>query len=374
MADIVRANFAKECVRQGVFSGANPHYLLGVAQLRSKITADTVGDRVGPFRLTQAEWDLHSTNSAFSLDFLSVDINKPMAQIAVFAVMARLAFDAFESASGRNPSAKELYLKQFPAEASETLSADLKAALDATTALVDPAAEAVLDDDQAEPPKITDPDQPAPDGTAPFALKAKSVAIQEWEFFGKQTSDINGTLITHGHTEAEDGFSQQIGTYWQVGLGLGFDGATGPAWSAAFISFVMKTSGAGNHFNYSAQHSVYISRSIRDFLQHNTAAGYWGRRITEVRPKIGDLICWNRPPNTDVDYDHQKGGDYKGHCDIVVDVAADHVTVIGGNVSQSVTRRPVRLDPNGFVASATINHETIIALMENRISQPVPTS
>src|SRR5215472_14881567 len=183
MADIVRANFAKECVRQGVFSGANPHYLLGVAQLRSKITADTVGDRVGPFRLTQAEWDLHSTNSAFSLDFLSVDINKPMAQIAVFAVMARLAFDAFESASGRNPSAKELYLKQFPAEASEALSADLKAALDATAALVDPAAEAVLDDDQVEPPKITDPDQHTGPGVFNPAFDAFFTALVPGGFF-----------------------------------------------------------------------------------------------------------------------------------------------------------------------------------------------
>jgi len=374
MTPIVQANFANECVRQGVSCRTNPHYLLGVAQLRSKITEGTDGDRIGVFRLTQIEWNLSCTDSAFDLDFLPSDIGDTDSQIAVFAVMARKAFDAFVAANSRNPSARELYLRQFPAEASETLSAGLKAALDATAALVDPAAEAVLDDDQAEPPKITDPDQPAPDGTAPFALKAKSVAIQEWEFFGKQTSDFDGTLITHGHREIEDGFSQHIGTYWQVGLGLGFDGATGPAWSAAFISFVMKTSGAGNHFNYSKQHSVYISRSIRDFLQHNTAAGYWGRRITEVRPKIGDLICWNRPPNTDVDYDHQKGGDYKGHCDIVVDVAADHVTVIGGNVSQSVTRRPLRLDANGFMAPATINHETIIALMENRISQPVPTS
>src|ERR1700716_1653557 len=160
---IDKARFAEQCVRQGLTCGTNPHYLLGVAQLRSGITDDTVGDQIGPFRLTQAEWDLHCTDSAFDLDFLPVDITDPDSQVAVFAVMARRAFDAFEAANHRNPTAKELYLQQFPGAPAATLSADLKAALDATAALVDPAAAAVLDD-QVPPPKITNPDQPASGG------------------------------------------------------------------------------------------------------------------------------------------------------------------------------------------------------------------
>jgi hypothetical protein len=161
---IDRAEFAAGCVRQGVSCGANPHYLLGVAQLRSGIAGDTVGDRIGPFRLNQTEWNAHCTDSAFNLDFLPADITDPDSQVAVFAVMARRAFDAFEAAAHRTPSAKELYLQQFPGDASGTLSADLMAALDATTALVDPAAAAVLDDGQVPPPKITNPDQPASGG------------------------------------------------------------------------------------------------------------------------------------------------------------------------------------------------------------------
>src|ERR1700716_2999066 len=166
---IDKARFAEQCVRQGLTCGTNPHYLLGVAQLRSGITDDTVGDQIGPFRLTQAEWDLHCTDSAFDLDFLPVDITDPDSQVAVFAVMARRAFDAFEAANHRNPTAKELYLQQFPGAPAATLSADLKAALDATAALVDPAAAAVLDDTPTPPLTIKNPDQPPPppppDGT-----------------------------------------------------------------------------------------------------------------------------------------------------------------------------------------------------------------
>jgi len=162
--EIKPSDFAEDCVRQGVNVGANPHYLLGVAKLRSGIADGTVGAEIGPFRLTQADWNAHCTDSAFGLTFLPTDITDPDMQIPVFAVMARRAFDAFEAANNRTPSAKELYLRQFPNAPAETLSADLKAALDATAALIDPAAAAVLDDEQT--PKITDPDQPVPGGVA----------------------------------------------------------------------------------------------------------------------------------------------------------------------------------------------------------------
>jgi hypothetical protein len=157
---INKAAFAKDCVRQGLICGANPHYLLGVAQLRSGISDGTVGAEIGPFRFTQADWNVHCTDSVFDLEFLPTDVNDPDMQTPVFAVMARRAFDAFEASSHRTPSAKELYLQQFPAAPVATLSADLQAALDATAALVDPAAAAVLDDEQTAPPKIANPDQP----------------------------------------------------------------------------------------------------------------------------------------------------------------------------------------------------------------------
>src|SRR3981189_107564 len=120
---IDRAAFAQGCVRQGLACGANPHSLLGVAQLLSGITEGTVGDQIGPFRLTQIEWNAHCTDSAFNLDFLPADVTDPSSHSTVFAVMAPRAVRASGAASHRTPSAKELYLQQFPGAASATLSA-----------------------------------------------------------------------------------------------------------------------------------------------------------------------------------------------------------------------------------------------------------
>ena len=76
-------------------------------------------------------------------------------------------------------------------------------------------------------------------------------------------------------------------------------------------------------------------------------------------------MCWSR--QSGIDYDHQNGGDYKGHCDIVVDVGNAAVQVVGGNVGDSVTERPLPLTPAGFLAPTIENGETLFALMQNRI-------
>ena len=177
-----------------------------------------------------------------------------------------------------------------------------------------------------------------------------------------------GTLV-YGHKEGENGWYQRVRTYWLEGTSTkGVDGRNHDMpWSAAFISWVMKTSGAGSRFRYSTQHSVYVYQGVRDLLQKNSAAGFWCWRLSEAKPKIGDVVCWSRQPG--IDYDHQNGGDYKGHCDIVVEVDTDRVHVIGGNVGDSVTRRPLLLTATGYVKPVTLGGETLFGLMENRISQ-----
>src|SRR5205823_2258726 len=101
---------------------------------------------------------------------------------------------------------------------------------------------------------------------------------------------------------------------------------------------------------------------IRDFLQKRAAAGYWTERLSDAKPAVGDIVCWSR--EAAVDYDHQKGGNYAGHSDVVVGVETERVWIIGGNVGNSVTRRPLRLGPNGFLAPATQNGETLFAIMK----------
>src|ERR1700730_19157864 len=143
---IDRALFAQECVRQGTIFGDNPHFLLGVAQFRSGISDDSNGDQIGPFRLKQGEWNANSNSDEFELHFTPTQISSAGRQCAVFGLMAHRAFDAFISENGGDPSAKELYLQQWPDTATKNFDSDLQKAFDDTAALISPAADAVLDD------------------------------------------------------------------------------------------------------------------------------------------------------------------------------------------------------------------------------------
>lgn len=200
-----------------------------------------------------------------------------------------------------------------------------------------------------------------------FANRIATLATNEWQFWGGQTYDATSHLVTAGHKEGEDGYYQRVGQYWVEGTSThGIDGRNHDwPWSAAFISFIMRHGGAGTRFRYSIQHSVYVSQSIRDRLHVRSEAGYWGFRLNELKPSVGDVVCWSR--ESGVDYDHQKSGNYEGHCDIVINVGPSDILVIGGNVGDSVTKRPIALDSAGFVVPATQGGEYLFAIMQNRI-------
>lgn len=193
------------------------------------------------------------------------------------------------------------------------------------------------------------------------------IALGEWTRWGRQTYDVSGHAIGIGHKEGEDGFYQIVGTYCTDGAGVhGEDGRDhGYPWSAAFISWVMKQGGAEARFHYSAQHSVYISQAIRDLLSGRAEAGFWCYRLNEMKPSVGDLVCWSRQAG--IDYDHQNHGDYSGHTDIVVSVGAEAIDIVGGNVGNSVTRRTLHLNEAGFLPPMTRGSEALFGLMKDRI-------
>ena len=159
--------------------------------LRSGISDDSKGGQIGPFRLTQGEWDTNRTDDQFAFDFLPTDINEWDMQCAVFALMAHNAFDAFESAKNRDPSALELYLQQWPTAQSATLAADLQLALDSTVGLLNPAAASVPNATPSMPPKIGNPNQPTPPAQmGPTLDKLKAGNQQRW-----QNMQVNQSLI-----------------------------------------------------------------------------------------------------------------------------------------------------------------------------------
>ncbi len=199
-----------------------------------------------------------------------------------------------------------------------------------------------------------------------FAARAAEIAIAQWDKFGGQTYDISGHVTHRGHQEHEDPWFHDVATFWREGVGDDtLTGLDNVPWSAAFISYVMRSAGAGGRFHYNAQHSTYIARAIRDLQRDREEAGYWCYPLDQQMPQVGDIVCWARQPG--IDYDHQNGGDYKGHCDIVVSVGDDEIEIIGGNVGNSVTRRPLKLLEDGTIKPIVQHGENLFGLMKCRL-------
>ncbi|MEB3189463.1 MAG: DUF2272 domain-containing protein [Snowella sp.] len=176
-----------------------------------------------------------------------------------------------------------------------------------------------------------------------FKTKLKDTAENEWEFFEKGTKK-----------ERQNGFWQRIVQYWKEALNMNnIDTPTevgNVPWSAAFISWVMKQSGAGNQFQYNASHSVYIRGAIKKRKDQVKDAAFIAFKIDEVTPEVGDLVCAPRGNQT-VTYDTTEN--YISHCDLVVAKRLNEIDIIGGNVSDSVTKKTLKLDANGKVKDTT---------------------
>lgn len=170
--DIDRSDFATECVDAAVYCNifAYLHYLVAVAELRSKISDTNQGQEIGPFRLIQKDWDAYKSDAEFEFNFHSSNIRIWRMQPHVVALMIYRAEQRLFNKLNRNPSAVELYQEQWPQTQQATLVNDLKVALASTEGLLGPAATAffgkvipvVVTPDPSDPPK------PAPAGAIDF--------------------------------------------------------------------------------------------------------------------------------------------------------------------------------------------------------------
>ena len=131
------------------------------------------------------------------------------------------------------------------------------------------------------------------------------------------------------------------------------------AWSAAFISFVVKkalsASGSAASFPFSASHSVYVGAAIRNMLAKKPPAVFYGLPPDgdgAEKPVFGNIFGSTRVLHIDDFADAldaaRKQHTYFSHFDVVTSVANGTLTCIGGNVSQSVTRKTVTLK-DGFL-------------------------
>jgi hypothetical protein len=105
----------------------------------------------------------------------------------------------------------------------------------------------------------------------------------------------------------------------------------------------MKNSGAGDRLVSAPGHATSINAVIKSARTCDRGAAFIGRRITDCKPKVGDLVCAPRAEAVgNVTCDNAAGRIYKSHCDILVGVRCAEIDVICGNVANSVTRNTVR--------------------------------
>ncbi len=213
---------------------------------------------------------------------------------------------------------------------------------------------------------------------APFSRTAAiAIATDEWRLWGMRVDDnweagYVQTESTMG--ERQPGLWQRVGEYWWEGMNAGQRDAawTGKhdshgkvfpvpdngqyAWSAAFISYVMRIAGAGEKFPYSPDHAYYINYAARAAQGKITNPLLIAKDPATYAPRLGDLICFGRGHARTLTFANlPTAHGFPAHCSIVIAGKPNQISVIGGNVDNAVTLQHVpatnagRIGPPWFV-------------------------
>ena len=190
-----------------------------------------------------------------------------------------------------------------------------------------------------------------------------AIAEREWRAFGSVVDDDPPTAAPRGpRPDQQPGLWQRVADYWWSSQDFGapagawssrYDEAgspyqtQAPAWSAAFVSYVMRAAGAGQGFPYSPLHADYINAAARNegFLH--------AERVDLYAPQPGDLVCAGRGEARGMRFEDLPATRFFGHCDIVVKAEAGVLEVIGGNVFGGVTKKHVPTTDQGRLATET---------------------
>lgn len=209
------------------------------------------------------------------------------------------------------------------------------------------------------------PDQHIPDyARRPFEpfSRANTVAIaqREWRAFGSIVNDDPpGTPFPRIlRPDQQPGLWQRVGDYWWFGMdaaakesgwtsrynenGTPFV-ADAPAWSAAFVSYVMRAAGAGPGFPYTPLHADYINAAARN------EGVLRAERPEAYAPVPGDLVCVGRGNARTLTFDDLPTTRFFAHCDIVTAALPGQLQVIGGNVVGGVTLKNLPTTADGRI-------------------------
>lgn len=149
-----------------------------------------------------------------------------------------------------------------------------------------------------------------------------------------------------------------------------------PFWSAAFVSYVMRSAGIdAAEFPPAAAHTTYVDALIRAAARFPATAPFLPHRPGERPPQPGDLVCADRGPAPIADWRDRAAdaGRFRPmHCDIVVAGGPGAVEAVGGNVRDAVTRTRFPADASGYLRPALPGAPAWFVVFENRLGRLPP--
>ena len=240
------------------------------------------------------------------------------------------------------------------------------------------------------------PTRPAPAGRVNWCQIRQAIAATARAEDARWTRP-NGTKILEGDPSRLPILTR----YWSAVPGFGTPAAAARAaqlsannvldgeWSAAFICFVMRTSGVqrAHGFEFAQRHMNYIVGALRNRERSDRTRPFWLVDRIELQqeavPERGDLLCFNRVVNgvmTNHSYESLRRRFWSGgnqntqpsgssHCALVVGQLEDRgrrfVETIGGNERQSVRRQRIPVDQSGRIPNPrALNIFGMIKLIE----------
>jgi hypothetical protein len=246
---------------------------------------------------------------------------------------------------------------------------------------------------------------PPPEPPLPYPPTARQrmlrIALAEWEEWGRRERIPGpaavGTTAAHARPESDPANFPLVLAYWRAleddegaavtrnrrRYAAALSGRPGgealwqePAWSAAFMAFVLRSAGVDRReFPPDAAHGTYVDALIRDAERFPALAPFVPREPQAYAPRPGDLVCADRgsEPITHWTQRAADGGRFRPmHCDIVVEAGEGFVAAVGGNVGDAVSRTRFPADAAGYLLPQPPGNPVWFAVFENRLGRLPP--
>ena len=177
----------------------------------------------------------------------------------------------------------------------------------------------------------------------PIQAALLTTVSNEWKRWGHSAVPVHGKKSIGG-VESQQPYVQFVNDYWVAVGEPARNGKSPYPWSAAFVSFCFKSAAAGTRFPYNEAHWGYCAAIL---TEPKTYPGLKLMDASSCTLSPGDLLWAARGgsacPTPPTSYDGavqalKKGAWFCSHADIVVEVRSGEVDVVGGNVSDSVTK------------------------------------